>query len=129
MRYLLVATHTGGVDRNRSVREYYRVQDVATHTGGVDRNVDIAKVNAYDWKSPPTRVAWIETMQMPLKLVCMLASPPTRVAWIETKQIRVDGVADQVATHTGGVDRKQTDAPQLIEKALSPPTRVTWIET
>ena len=36
---LVVATHTGGVDRNSLYGSFpFRLRTVATHTGGVDRN-------------------------------------------------------------------------------------------
>ena len=34
---------------------------VATREGGVDRNIEFANINGTDVKSPPARVAWIET--------------------------------------------------------------------
>ena len=35
----IVATHTGGVDRNFGGLSVKNSLDVATHTGGVDRNI------------------------------------------------------------------------------------------
>ena len=37
-----VATREGGVDRNVSVEEYIKRNDVATREGGVDRNERVA---------------------------------------------------------------------------------------
>ena len=100
-----VATREGGVDRNTSIDWSCDFWYVATREGGVDRN-DIAEGEYKDFfRSPPARVAWIETQKM---CPCRFRhrSPPARVAWIET------------------------DLKSYIKKSPpSPPARVAWIET
>ena len=57
-----VATHEGGVDRNDKWEAAYVSNDtVATHEGGVDRNTAMTTTTPTTPRSPPTRVAWIET--------------------------------------------------------------------
>ena len=54
--------------------------------------------------SPPTRGAWIETVEARAKIVEETMSPPTRGAWIETVSASPKPSPRQVAPHTGGVD-------------------------
>ena len=82
----------------------------------------------YSNKSPPTRVAWIETGKLPADCKWEL-SPPTRVAWIETFRSSALPFALLVATHTGGVDRNALHQGRFGNCRASPPTRVAWIET
>ena len=56
-------------------------------------------------------------------------SPPARVAWIETGTIMGGRGTMTVATREGGVDRNiMVDDPDIALNA-SPPARVAWIET
>ena len=59
----------------------------------------------------------------------LLLSPPTRVAWIETLDRRSTAGSGDVATHTGGVDRNSENLGKTAGAVESPPTRVAWIET
>ena len=57
-----VATREGGVDRNdKKINALAARHSVATREGGVDRNIPDFSVSRYDPRSPPARVAWIET--------------------------------------------------------------------
>ena len=57
-----VATREGGVDRNVIGRVELAEAGVATREGGVDRNESwLYNVGMPIGKSPPARVAWIET--------------------------------------------------------------------
>ena len=103
-RYAAVATHEGGVDRNNKHPAVSSFCHVATHEGGVDRNVHTMLSSISQGLSPPTRVAWIETM-FRLPSATAIKSPPTRVAWIETRIVANDLAVNRVATHEGGVDR------------------------
>ena len=58
---LWVATREGGVDRNDTRAPDAPVHLVATREGGVDRNVIYCDHVSYRKRSPPARVAWIET--------------------------------------------------------------------
>ena len=78
-----VATREGGVDRNIDDIKSLGSVDVATREGGVDRNDFTARDRDGKLKSPPARVAWIETPLRNLKNKAK-ESPPARVAWIET---------------------------------------------
>ena len=57
-----VATREGGVDRNAGPF-FPRARNlaVATREGGVDRNIIGGTMKSKDNRSPPARVAWIET--------------------------------------------------------------------
>ena len=58
-----VATREGGVDRNSEWRRVdAQKSDVATREGGVDRNICHAGDASGPDRSPPARVAWIETL-------------------------------------------------------------------
>ena len=128
-RFLLVTTHTGGVDWNR-----------------------ISKLHKFcEHKSPPTRVVWIEIFIQSLvtdnkavtthtggvdwntyqggKYARYKQSPPTRVVWIEIA-IAFNSLINLslVTTHTGGVDWNLILMPVLQIQKRSPPTRVVWIE-
>ena len=128
-RHPTVATREGGVDRNQSVYVIVSTLPVATREGGVDRNVLSAGLRPESGRSPPARVAWIETplccrwtiiiyvatreggvdrnIQYAVNPRMTRASPPARVAWIETCN----------------------DFNQLAVVVASPPARVAWIET
>ena len=56
-----VATREGGVDRNYAGWRYVYWTYVATREGGVDRNGCYIHHNVATRRSPPARVAWIET--------------------------------------------------------------------
>ena len=56
-----VATREGGVDRNPISSTMRRSPAVATREGGVDRNSDERCTRLIQTRSPPARVAWIET--------------------------------------------------------------------
>ena len=59
----MVATREGGVDRNwNQSGTKTALNGVATREGGVDRNILVHVVRVGVNKSPPARVAWIETM-------------------------------------------------------------------
>ena len=62
-------------------------------------------MSVHFFKSPPTRVVWIEIECLYIR-VFLDASPPTRVVWIEIYS---------------GFDYEEA-------KKASPPTRVVWIE-
>ena len=55
-------------------------------------------------RSPPARVAWIETKRT-TKEKDQSGSPPARVAWIETLSVQKSKGHGSVATREGGVDR------------------------
>ena len=78
----LVATREGGVDRNTLWDEQTVRRLVATHEGGVDRNHPCPHSERRARRSPPARVAWIETR-------CQFCAQ----CW------------QNVATREGGVDR------------------------
>ena len=56
-----VATREGGVDRNYAGWRFVYWTYVATREGGVDRNGCYIHHNVATRRSPPARVAWIET--------------------------------------------------------------------
>ena len=56
-------------------------------------------------------------------------SPPARVAWIETCEIFTRPAPDGVATREGGVDRNKNPQAKRFRALRSPPARVAWIET
>ena len=61
-----VATREGGVDRNTlPVRLSVLNPAVATREGGVDRNKPYRSTAEESRRSPPARVAWIETPDFP----------------------------------------------------------------
>ena len=57
-----VATREGGVDRNNSFQLTRSTKKVATREGGVDRNDMHNGDKIVVTRSPPARVAWIETL-------------------------------------------------------------------
>ena len=57
---------------------------VATREGGVDRNMKLHEFQKESNRSPPARVAWIETSSLVMSTASTVRSPPARVAWIET---------------------------------------------
>ena len=62
-----VATREGGVDRNAMALSNAVPPVVATREGGVDRNAIPAMPISALTRSPPARVAWIETALKNLK--------------------------------------------------------------
>ena len=56
-------------------------------------------------------------------------SPPARVAWIETCFSQTGNIRRLVATREGGVDRNSSDSDFRASVTGSPPARVAWIET
>ena len=80
---------------------------VATREGGVDRNKPPSGGAKLAFRSPPARVAWIETPK---------TSPAARAVC-------------RVATREGGVDRNRGVAISGSAGQWSPPARVAWIET
>ena len=118
----------------------------------MDRNGIIAAALALGYKrSPPARVAWIETGRLTRTNRCG-QSPPARVAWIETGCAARQCTAHHVATREGGVDRNAkvddtlSGVPGVATREggvdrniqcfnatnkllMSPPARVAWIET
>ena len=81
---LTVATREGGVDRNNYFLKNDAIIKVATREGGVDRNSLASTQAKLFGRSPPARVAWIETA----------------ISQKWTKRTTV-------ATREGGVDRNQ----------------------
>ena len=80
-----VATREGGVDRNNLLLSMEDEDEaVATREGGVDRNDCDRRMGVPAIRSPPARVAWIETQQCRALFYLLYRSPPARVAWIET---------------------------------------------
>ena len=57
-----------------------------------------------------------------------IKSPPTRVVWIEINDDIKTFIAENVTTHTGGVDWNCVLAGNTMLSYRSPPTRVVWIE-
>ena len=80
-------------------------------------------------KSPPARVAWIETFSSNSLNGKRLLSPPARVAWIETFVQSAHLPLPLVATREGGVDRNLNNQMAMKRHRRSPPARVAWIET
>ena len=118
------------MDRNSAiVRQKTRIIHVATREGGVDRNMNDFRRLQQTVKSPPARVAWIETF-----LVIIFSRSATVVA---TREGGVDRNAIsfvppcvlKVATREGGVDRNCGGIEKYIRRRMSPPARVAWIET
>ena len=106
-----VATREGGVDRNiGGLQRSMDVENVATREGGVDRNDYSFVLFAFLGKSPPARVAWIETANCRFGKRHILPSPPARVAWIETLAACLKLYVCPVATREGGVDRNMSGA-------------------
>ena len=101
-----VATHTGGVDRNRMRMFWAKYGKVATHTGGVDRNEEYWE-KAAEWEVA-THTGGVDRNKQEFGERCMIPV---------------------VATHTGGVDRNQCQIVAEYSDDGSPPTRVAWIET
>ena len=101
---------------------------VATREGGVDRNVIYCVPVSYRKRSPPARVAWIETTRTRCTSSTR-TSPPARVAWIETYNYGRFGYTRGVATREGGVDRNFLVMVDMLLHFKSPPARVAWIET
>ena len=124
-----VATREGGVDRNAVGGYGGIVHNVATREGGVDRNQNTVPSNLSFAKSPPARVAWIETPSRTESPAPTFPSPPARVAWIETNKPAKRARLRLVATREGGVDRNCPRATTKTGGASSPPARVAWIET
>ena len=94
---------------DRNLVHYQRLvpyKPVATREGGVDRNY---------------HNRWL--------LSTTLRSPPARVAWIETIPGNTYLKASGVATREGGVDRNTIQSGTLRLHPQSPPARVAWIET
>ena len=101
-----VATREGGVDRNKDLTETTAAQlAVATREGGVDRNRGFCRSKCGCLRSPPARVAWIETSSCLYGKRLLSVSPPARVAWIETLIACSISFSVIVATREGGVDR------------------------
>ena len=149
-----VATREGGVDRNKrdDTKQCTHIM-VATREGGVDRNAQTLVSLHIAEKSPPARVAWIETLRQVPASALNAKSPPARVAWIETSNrstilsmrgrsppARVAWIETTysfahsflhlfVATREGGVDRNSSSLYCLERLQRSPPARVAWIET
>ena len=95
------------MDRNNNTLWYNSVSRwVATREGGVDRNQPPALICPHCGRSPPARVAWIETLHRP---------QPIHYAY--------------VATREGGVDRNCDDVQDAVLQNASPPARVAWVET
>ena len=103
----VVATREGGVDRNPWTDDpILRDGKVATREGGVDRNTVQLRGWGQARRSPPARVAWIETLPFPF---CTIKFG--------------------VATREGGVDRNFVSPSTRSITSPSPPARVAWIET
>ena len=95
----------------------------------MDRNTITLDNGAEFAKSPPARVAWIETWVSCTAPPAHQRSPPARVAWIETfLRIALCGGLG-VATREGGVDRNNSSMEARTAEKQSPPARVAWIET
>ena len=77
---------------------------VATREGGVDRNLVTCDTNRYNTRSPPARVAWIETIVNAPLLVTVLVA--TREGGVDRNGNPYQaGYMPNVATREGGVDR------------------------
>ena len=123
-----VTTHTGGVDWNQYLDAHDLTADsVTTHTGGVDWNLATVNGHLTFTVSPPTRVVWIEIIDLTLKKPSLM-SPPTRVVWIEILDLFKAQNPEIVTTHTGGVDWNWYNHIFFTLGIRSPPTRVVWIE-
>ena len=125
-----VATREGGVDRNIEPMPLDRQPPiVATREGGVDRNHQKRFLAGSMIRSPPARVAWIETRSRRSPQPLSHWSPPARVAWIETLKWTINLIGYTVATREGGVDRNRHQQHGVAQVIGSPPARVAWIET
>ena len=100
-----VATREGGVDRNGTLcfNERYSCR-VATREGGVDRNNGyIAELHKGE-RSPPARVAWIETPRPCCKALTAIVA--TREGGVDRNEnLETVVIYLTVATREGGVDR------------------------
>ena len=110
-----VATREGGVDRNLYRFLVDMVDIVATREGGVDRNVvDGRQVRHGLRRSPPARVAWIETLREDFPNSCR--SVATREGGVD-RNVDVFDVLEArgvVATREGGVDRNVCSFLQIV---------------
>ena len=104
-RFLTVALHPEGVDRNKIIPQLLNENKVALHPEGVDRNA----AN----HSPKT---------------VRNASPSTRRAWIEILFVFLSPALPPVALHPEGVDRNDCLICTIPELVPSPSTRRAWIE-
>ena len=141
------------MDRNRP-NDFgeYQGEVVATREGGVDRNRRRIAIGYGSCKSPPARVAWIETTYRAAAassgrvatreggvdrnfcitpLASFLPSVATREGGVDRNPrflyFLCAGVA--VATREGGVDRNNGNVFKQYVDRVSPPARVAWIET
>ena len=80
-------------------------------------------------KSPPARVAWIETFGVAVHIDSREVA--TREGGVDRNDMLPGQSLDNilVATREGGVDRNTVTASSITVKITSPPARVAWIET
>ena len=109
------------MDRNDTEEGPRRNGEVATREGGVDRN---AKSSSHGWttnRSPPARVAWIETFA-PCACLQGWRAVATREGGVD-RNIEVGRGAGKngVATREGGVDRNTWTKEEIINKASRHP--------
>ena len=84
---------------------------VTTHTGGVDWNRILQRCGTIMFKSPPTRVVWIEIMlRITLSLTPIVTTHTGGVDWNIFFEKETDPVT-YVTTHTGGVDWNRHKLP------------------
>ena len=79
--------------------------EVALHPEGVDRNPAYKDTSVEARRSPSTRRAWIEIVNLNSFFHTFYLSPSTRRAWIEIVEQDYDTKKNPVALHPEGVDR------------------------
>ena len=124
-----VASREGGVDRNTSGPDLYRLPACRLPRGGRGSQ-PVTSIDGITYlESPPARGAWIATAW------ASLARDWTRVASREggvdrNRDFRRETDASlRVASREGGVDRNDAEDGQSVTRRASPPARGAWIAT